>query len=237
MRRIGSAPELRPLSLVGSTSAGYAVTGACVAGIVIVTGLETWKPALASLGTLLFIPVLASAWTLRGQQALTVASLAAAARFVGYSAAGVDLGTAVAEVITLAALATMTRGAAVGLVEARERRARAARDMQALELLEQRERIGVNLANTAIRRLFALTLRLEALSARMDDPSLRPAVDEAIAEVDSLTTEFRTVVFRDAQPGSSPSSTVNVSVEPSRRTPTETVDAGKSPASATASDA
>ena len=197
LERIDVAPELQPLSVTG-TPAGV-LTAISVAGIALVMVLETSKPTLASLGSLLFIPVLASAWFLGSHQAIAVSALAIAARFVGYGTAGVELASAVAEVVTLVALGTVTRAAAVGLVEARARRVRAARERQALELLEQRERIAREVTDTAIRRLFAVTLQLEAASSQAVDSRVTPAVKAAIAELDSLTAELRTVVFRDPQ--------------------------------------
>ncbi len=193
---IGSAPELRPLSLAG-TGSGTVFTAACLAAIVTVMGLEMSTPTSASIGSLIFIPVVAASWFLGAPQALIVFAVAAVARLVSYTTAGLDVGTVVAELVTLAALGITTRAAAVGLVEARERRARAARDKQALELLAQRDRIASNVTNTAIKRLFAVTLNLDAVAARANDPSLKPTLDQAIAEVDALTAEFRTLVFGD----------------------------------------
>ena len=198
IERMDVAPELQPLSLTGAPAG--ALTAVSVAGIALVIVLETSKPALASLGSLLFIPVLASAWFLGAHQAIAVSALAIGARFIGYSTAGVDLASAVAEVVTLVALGTVTRAAAVGLVEARARRIRAARERQALELLEQRERIARDVTDTAIRRLFAVTLQLEAASSQALDSRVTPALEGAIAELDSLTAELRTVVFREPQP-------------------------------------
>jgi hypothetical protein len=241
--RLKLAPELQPLSLVGARY-GYVLTAVCIAGMVGVSGLEASRQSAASIGSLLFIPVLVSAWLLGARQALAVSALAIAARFIGFGTAGVDLETAVAEVVALMALGMMTRAAAVGLVAGRERSALAARDQQVLELFAQRERIAANVTNTAIRRLFALTLDLEAVATGTRDSSVVPALDRVIAELDVLTAEFRTLVFSDAQDaavdsgqlGSSPRVAVRDSAEPFRSTRMVTGDPGVMPARAAASD-
>lgn len=200
LSKLPAAPQFQALSL-SRTTAGAHLTVVCVIGVVAVTLLESARPGLASLGSLLFIPVLASAWLVDRRDAVIVSALAVAARIAGYTIAGVDIGTAIAEVITLGSLAIVTSVAAQALADARERDARIARHRREVEILEERERIAMNLTDTAIRRLYALTLHLQAISSRLDQPDLRPAIGDAIGETDSLITDFRELIFKsDGKP-------------------------------------
>lgn len=193
-----SVPELQPLSLGGTVLGGY-VTVLCVAGVVAVTAFEAFRPGLASLGSLLFIPVIGSAWLLGQYEAAIVSALAIGARVAGYSIAGVDLGTALAEVGSLAALALTTRLAARSVVASRETAARVARNRRELELITQREEIALTLTDTAIRRLYALSIRLQAVSTAVDQPNLKVALSDAIAEADRLSANFRRLVFKQGE--------------------------------------
>jgi signal transduction histidine kinase len=194
-RSAWAAPEVQPLSL-GGTVAGVYLLAASIASVVLVTLIEVVRPGLASLGSLLFIPVLASAWLLGRREAVTVSSLALAARIAGYSVAGVDLGTAVAEVFTLAALAIVTSLAAQAIVDSRERAAQIAEHLRDMEILGERERIAMNITDTAIRRLYALSLHLQAASSILEQPALQSMLADAIAQTDQLTTDFRDQIFK-----------------------------------------
>jgi signal transduction histidine kinase len=193
-RRRGRWPELQPLSLAASRS-GWLIAAVFVVVIVFVAGLESRNPGLSSLGSLLFVPVLASAWLLGNQQAATVASLAVVARLIGYLVAGVDLGTAIAEVTALACLAVMTRLAAVALIDRRRRDIDAARDRRSLELLAEREKIAGRVTDTAIRRLFGMSLRLQAALTQSEDDTVGAALRDGIAEADALIVDLRTAIF------------------------------------------
>ena len=195
LRPLPAVPELEPLTLAG-TAAGAYLGASCAAGVIGVTILESARPGLASLGSLLFIPVLASAWLLERRVAVLVSSLAVAARLVGTTIAGVDIGTAIAEVVTLGSLAIMTSVAAQAVVDARARAAEMARHQRELELLAERDRIAKNLTDTAIRTLYAHTLHLQAISSRLNQPDLRPAIGDAISESDRLITDFRELIFK-----------------------------------------
>jgi signal transduction histidine kinase len=195
LQRLRAAPGAQPLSLA-RTPAGTNLTALCAVGVVAVTLLESVKPGLASLGSLLFIPVLLSAWLLARREAIIVSSLAVAARIVGYSIAGVDLGTAIAEVVTLGSLAIMTSAAAQAFVDGRERESRVAQHERELELLGERERIALQLTDTAIRRLYALSLRLQAASSVLQQRELQGTLSDAIDETDQLATDFRELIFK-----------------------------------------
>lgn len=194
-QKLLSTLDLQPLSLATKGN-GAALTVACAGGIVLVTGVEAIWPGLASLGSLLFIPVLLSAWLTGQRQALIVSALAVGARTIGYGWSGVDVSTAVAEVTVLGLLAIMTRVAAVGLVERRERAAEMDHKRRAIDLLEQRDKIALGLADTALRRLYALTISLEGTSSRVDEPAVKSALREAIVDVDELSVAFRVLVFK-----------------------------------------
>lgn len=189
-----NAPELQPLSLAGSAW-GWAGVGGCAAGIAMVIALEGHNAGFDTFGSLLFIPVLAAAWFLGDHEAATISALAIGARLIGYTVAGVDLGTAVAEVTALGFLAFMTRLAAVGLVEGRARAAKIERDKRALELLEERERLAGRVTDTAVRGIFRITLRLQAMSTLLADEDQKAALRSAIAEADAISVEFRNSIF------------------------------------------
>lgn len=196
--------ELQPLSLAGSRT-DWPMAAAFAMSIVFVAGLEGRDPGLSSLGSLVFIPVVASAWLLGWYQAATVASLALVARLVGYMVAGVDLGTAIAEVTALALLAVMTRLAAVELIDRRRREMEAARDRRSLDLLAERDRIAGRVTDTAIRRLFGMSLRLQAALVQSGDDVVSTALRESIAEADALVVDLRTTIFdRTSSPASTP---------------------------------
>ena len=200
LSRLRQVPELQPLSL-SRTAAGAYLTAVCVAGVVTVTAFEAFRPGLASLGSLLFIPVIGSAWLLGQYEAATVSALAIGARVAGYSVAGVDLGTALAEVASLGALAVTTRLAARSVVAARETAARVDRERREVELSTQREEIALTLTSTAIRRLYALSIRLQAVSTAVDQPTLKAALSDSIEEADRLTANFRQLIFKPDEGG------------------------------------
>lgn len=192
--RRGRWPELQPLSLAASR-ADWLIAAMFVVAIVFVAGLEARNPGLSSLGSLLFVPVVASAWLLGNRQAATVASLAVVARLIGYLVAGVDLGTAIAEVTALAFLAVMTRLAAEALIDRRRREIEAARDRRSLELLAEREKIAGRITDTAIRRLFGMSLRFQAALTQPEESSAAAALRDGIAEADALIVDLRTTIF------------------------------------------
>ena len=195
LRRLRGLPAPRALSLANS-SAGARLGLLCVVSVIAVTVLESVSPGLASLGSLLFIPVLVSAWLLDRRAAVIVSSLAVAARIAGYTIAAVDVGTAIAEVVTLGALGIITSVAAQAVADAREREARIAAQKREVQILEERERIALRLTDTAIRRLYGMSLRLQAMSSVVEQHEVKMGLDEAIDETDRLMTDFRDLIFK-----------------------------------------
>jgi signal transduction histidine kinase len=64
-----------------------------------------------------------------------------------------------------------------------------------LRLLDDRERIGRDLHDTVIQRLFATGLTLESLSNRVDDPAIRARLASAVDELDATIREVRSAIF------------------------------------------
>jgi GAF domain-containing protein len=69
------------------------------------------------------------------------------------------------------------------------------RDAERMQLLEDRERIAVDLQRTVIRDLFALGLSLQGLAARAARPDLRGGITTQIEEVDRIIRAIRGTVF------------------------------------------
>ncbi len=76
-------------------------------------------------------------------------------------------------------------------------RSRGARDR--MRMLEDRERIGRNLHDTVIQRLFAIGMLLQATIADRDDPAAE-RVAKAIDEVDATIKEIRSSIFTLSTP-------------------------------------
>lgn len=72
-------------------------------------------------------------------------------------------------------------------------RARAAE--QQLALLAEHDRIGRDLHDVVIQRLFATGLGLSALTGRVDDPEVASRLQEAVAELDTTVRDIRRTIF------------------------------------------
>jgi signal transduction histidine kinase len=73
---------------------------------------------------------------------------------------------------------------------------RAQSDLQRLSLIEDRERIGRDLHDTVIQRLFATGLSLQATVRRVDgDPELASRLNRAVDEIDATVREIRSTIF------------------------------------------
>lgn len=62
-------------------------------------------------------------------------------------------------------------------------------------LLEDRERIAMDLHDRVIPQLFGTGLGLEGLRGRLKDPRLQARLGEAIGELDTVIRDIRTVIF------------------------------------------
>jgi signal transduction histidine kinase len=73
---------------------------------------------------------------------------------------------------------------------------RVSSDLRRLELIEDRERIGRDLHDTVIQRLFATGLSLQALVRRVDDrPEVAERLARAVDDVDATVKEIRSTIF------------------------------------------
>ena len=73
---------------------------------------------------------------------------------------------------------------------------RAQADLHRLSLIEDRERIGRDLHDTVIQRLFATGLSLQAAVKRADgDPDLAARLHRAVDEIDETVREIRSTIF------------------------------------------
>ena len=91
-------------------------------------------------------------------------------------------------------VASFARSAAIALDQARSRGNR-----DRLQMLEDRERIGRNLHDTVIQRLFAVGMQLQAGLAG-DASQQRGRVEKAIDEIDATIKEIRTSIFALSTP-------------------------------------
>ncbi len=70
------------------------------------------------------------------------------------------------------------------------------REVQRLSLLEDRERIGRDLHDTVIQRLFATGLALQATIRRVDDqPEVATRLERAVDDIDATVKEIRSTIF------------------------------------------
>jgi signal transduction histidine kinase len=73
---------------------------------------------------------------------------------------------------------------------------RVSSDLRRLELIEDRERIGRDLHDTVIQRLFATGLSLQALARRVEDrPEVAEKLARAVDDVDATVKEIRSTIF------------------------------------------
>jgi len=166
--------------------------------ILLIAAAETVRPGLASFGSLLFLPVLAAAWLIGLRPAIAVCVLAVATRMFGHNMSGVDFGTALSEAAMIVALAMTARLAASSIVETQKADARMRQQSYSLRLLEQREQIATAVNDAAVRKLFALSISLQALSEFLEDDDLKQRVGALISEIDALCGELRGLVLKGA---------------------------------------
>jgi two-component system, NarL family, sensor histidine kinase DevS len=82
---------------------------------------------------------------------------------------------------------------------------RAQSELRRLSLVEDRERIGRDLHDTVIQRLFAAGLSLQACIRRLDDrPDVAERIERAVDEVDLTIKEIRSTIFALQSSGSEP---------------------------------
>ncbi|MTV25461.1 GAF domain-containing sensor histidine kinase [Nitriliruptoraceae bacterium ZYF776] len=74
---------------------------------------------------------------------------------------------------------------------------RAVEDVRRLGLIEDRERIGRDLHDTVIQRLFATGLTLQALTRRVEDrPEVVERLSRAVDDIDDTVKEIRSTIFK-----------------------------------------
>jgi signal transduction histidine kinase len=73
---------------------------------------------------------------------------------------------------------------------------RAQTDLRRLSLIEERERIGRDLHDIVLQRLFATGITLQATSRRVaDQPEVTERIERAVDEIDTTVKEIRTTIF------------------------------------------
>lgn len=83
---------------------------------------------------------------------------------------------------------------------------RASDDVRRLELIEERERIGRDLHDTVIQRLFATGLSLQALGRRLEDrPEDASRLARAVDDIDETVKQIRSTIFALQAPAPVPS--------------------------------
>lgn len=73
--------------------------------------------------------------------------------------------------------------------------ARTRADRQRLAVYEDRDRIGRDLHDIVIQRLFAIGLGLQGALRRVDDPDLTARLDRAVEEIDDTIKDIRRTIF------------------------------------------
>jgi two-component system, NarL family, sensor histidine kinase DevS len=82
---------------------------------------------------------------------------------------------------------------------------RAQSEVRRLSLIEDRERIGRDLHDTVIQRLFAAGLSLQACVRRLDDrPDVAEKIERAVDEIDLTVKEIRSTIFALQSSGTEP---------------------------------
>ncbi len=91
---------------------------------------------------------------------------------------------------------------------------RAGAELERLLLIEERERIGRDLHDTVIQRLFATGLQLQSMASRLeyDDPELADTLGQAVDGLDDIITQIRVTIFA-LQPPPLTSDTADVTAE------------------------
>ena len=72
---------------------------------------------------------------------------------------------------------------------------RAQRELNRLNLLGERERIGRELHDGVIQSLFSVGMTLQATAARSGDPEVESRVESAVAEIDRAIRDLRNYIF------------------------------------------
>lgn len=122
---------------------------------------------------------------------------------------GLDAGTAVAESVAILLIATSARTAAVATARTLAAERRETEHRLQLARLDERERIASEVRSTAVRRLFGVTLSLEA-ELESQPGEVSPRLRSAVSELDQVCSELRTTIFRGER-------APNGSAEPSSR--------------------
>ena len=175
---------LGPEALAGRPQ-GWAFTAVSVLALALVFVAEKVTPSTAILGAFSFLPVLAASWLLSRTQAIGIAALAIVLRVATVPVDGVHPLTVTAEVVTIIAIAGIGRVAAVSLTAFRA----------AETLAQERERISRELHDGTIQSLFAVGIELKAAQAQSGDVRMKPAVDNAVDELDRVILDLRQYIF------------------------------------------
>jgi PAS domain S-box-containing protein len=80
------------------------------------------------------------------------------------------------------------------VTERRQNERRLAAANQQIALLDERERIGRDLHDVVLQRLYGTGLNVQAIGLRVDEPT-RAKLDGVIDEIDRIIAEVRTIVF------------------------------------------
>jgi signal transduction histidine kinase len=73
--------------------------------------------------------------------------------------------------------------------------ARLSEDRERMELVQERERIGRDLHDSVIQRLFATGMNLQGAASRVNDDDVARRLQRAVDEIDETIREIRTTIF------------------------------------------
>jgi signal transduction histidine kinase len=94
-------------------------------------------------------------------------------------------------------LVVLATQAAVAVENARlyDETERSGRELQRLQVLEERERIGKELHDGVIQSLFAVGMHLQGLATAADDDNISRNLDSAVEDIDQAIRDLRNYIF------------------------------------------
>jgi signal transduction histidine kinase len=193
MLRTGDAPNLEIVAVSGEGSAALVGTEVPVEGSVAGDAFSKGETLLVEEATdepRVHLPALEG----RDVGPVIYAPLLAADETLGVLSVDRTNGGRTFDSLDAEVVGSFARQAALAIDLARSRR-----DRERVRLLEDRERIGRNLHDTVVQRLFAVGMLLQATLAKgagADGPRLTKAIDE----IDATIKEIRTSIFTLSNP-------------------------------------
>jgi signal transduction histidine kinase len=158
--------------------------------------LELKTPRSGSIGALSLIPVSGAAWMLDGRQFQLVTGVAVALRLSVMVAGDVYFLTALMDVTAICIVAFALRGAKTSVRRERQLDRLAEHRARELAVLAERERIARAMVQGATKKLFGISLNLQAARTLSETPKVSERLEKAIEELDGVVTGLREDLFK-----------------------------------------